>query len=250
MKVDEDALRILDAGRTEGALFFLGSEPLSRDRYVKVNKVLELAGGKWDRKAKAHVFPGDAAEALDAVILTGEITDTKKEFQFFETPAPVVNRILREAGLDQTSRVLEPSAGNGAIALRAAETAAEVVCIELNDVCVKALKGLAVPNMIVHHSGDFLEVEPLATFSHVLMNPPFSKGQDARHILQAFRWLAPGGRLVSVASPGVRFRKDRVYQELRELIARFDGKVEELPEGSFSSSGTNVNTILITLDRP
>jgi predicted RNA methylase len=239
-----------ELGRTEGHLFFLGAEPLSRDRYVKVNKVLELAGGKWDRKAKAHVFKGDAAEALDDVILTGEITDAKKEFQFFETPAPIVNRVLREAGLDQTSRVLEPSAGNGAIALRAAEFAAEVVCIELNDVCVKALKGLAPPNMIVHHSGDFLEVEPLATFSHVLMNPPFSKGQDARHILRAFEWLRPGGRLVSVASPGVLFRRDRVYQELRELIARYDGKTEELPEGSFVSSGTNVNTLLLTIDRP
>jgi predicted RNA methylase len=249
MKVDQDTLAILDRGTCNGPLYYLPEETLDRQAYVKVNKVLELAGGKWNRSSRAHVFPDSAEDALEGVIQTGEITDAKKEFQFFETTAPVVNRILHAAQLDATSRVLEPSAGNGAIALRAAEVAKEVVCIELNDVCVKALKGIAPDNVLVHHSGDFLDATPLPRFSHVLMNPPFSKAQDAKHIVRAFDWLEPGGRLVAVASAGVTFRKDRAYQELRDLVARQGGTVEPLPEGSFAASGTMVNTVLIVLDK-
>lgn len=249
MKVDQETLAILDAGECVGARFILGPEKLDRKSYERVNRVLELAGGKWNRSAKAHLFEGTAEEALEGVIQTGEITDAKKEFQFFETTAPVVNRILHYAELKADSRVLEPSAGHGAIALRAAETAKEVVCIELNPDAVTALKSAAPGNMIVHHSGDFLEVEPLATFSHVLMNPPFSRAQDAKHILRAFEWLEKGGRLVAVASAGVTFRRDAAYAELRALIEKQGGTVEELPAGSFQASGTMVNTVLIVLDR-
>lgn len=250
MKVDQETLAILDRGTTNGPLYFLPEEKLDRPTYVKVNRVLELAGGKWSRKDRAHVFAehASAEAALEDVLLTGEITDAKKEFQFFETPPPVVNRILHRAELDATSRVLEPSAGRGAIALRAAETAAEVVCIELQAANVEALRAQRPENVVVHNAGDFLEAEPLPRFSHVLMNPPFARAQDAKHILHAFRFLEPGGRLVSVASAGVTFRKDRLYQELRELISRC-GAVEELPEGSFSVSGTAVNTVLVTLQR-
>jgi predicted RNA methylase len=249
MKVDQEILAILDAGECVGARYILPPGQLDRKTYEKVNRVLELAGGKWGRSQKAHLFEGLAADKLEDVLLTGEITDAKKEFQFFETTAPVVNRILHAAELDKTSRVLEPSAGHGAIALRAAETAAEVVCLELNSDCVKELKGNAPANMVVHHAGDFLEAEPLPTFSHVLMNPPFSRAQDAKHILRAFEWLEKGGRLVAVASAGVTFRRDKAYQELRELVERQGGTIEPLPEGSFLASGTGVNTVLIVLDK-
>lgn len=251
MKVDQDTLAILDRGTSNGPLFFLPDETLERSAYQKVNKVLELAGGKWSRSERAHVFsdgPNSAEEALEGVIQTGEITDAKKEFQFFETTAPVVNRILAAAAPLSGARVLEPSAGHGAIALRAAETAKEVVCIELNADCVEELKRLSVPNLLVHHATDFLTVEPLATYSHVLMNPPFSRAQDAKHILHAYRFLAPCGRLVSVASAGVTFRRDKAYADLRDLIEK-KGSVEELPTGSFQASGTMVNTVLIVLDK-
>lgn len=247
MKVDQETLAILDAGECVGARFILGPEKLERAAYQKVNRVLELAGGKWSRSAKAHLFEGKAEDALEAVLLTGEITDAKKEFQAFYTPAPVVNRILQAAELDAKSRVLEPSAGSGAIALRAAETAAEVVCIELNGAAAKELKEVGAPNVIVQ-AADFLETPSLPVYSHVLMNPPFSKGQDARHILHAFTFLEKGGRLVAIASASVTFRRDKIYQGLRALIEEKGGTIEELPEGSFQSSGTMVNTVLITID--
>ncbi|GDH66296.1 hypothetical protein BvCmsKKP061_05294 [Escherichia coli] len=42
--------------------------------------------------------------------------------------------------------------------------------------------------------GDFMEWQPAQYYSRIIMNPPFSHGQDIRHILRAFSLLRPGGR--------------------------------------------------------
>jgi 16S rRNA G1207 methylase RsmC len=81
------------------------------------------------------------------------------------------------------------------------------------------------------------------------MNPPFSKGQEARHILHAMKFLRPGGRLAAIASAGVTFRETALYKELREALA-IGGKIEELPPGTFSKEGTDVSTVLITWTKP
>jgi hypothetical protein len=82
-----------------------------------------------------------------------------------------------------------------------------------------------------------------------LMNPPFSKRADVAHVLRAFNLLEPRGRLVAIASAGVKFRQDALALDLRTLIRRC-GSVEPLPDGSFSESGTDVRTVLVTLEAP
>jgi hypothetical protein len=48
---------------------------LSRDRYVEVNKILELSGGKWNRSKKGHVFESEekAKEMLRDLAIQGEL---------------------------------------------------------------------------------------------------------------------------------------------------------------------------------
>lgn len=41
--------------------------------YLAVNKVLEAAGGVWNKKTKCHIFDKDAEERIDQIILTDEI---------------------------------------------------------------------------------------------------------------------------------------------------------------------------------
>ncbi len=79
-KIADNILDILGECRTEGNTLYLPEGQLDRATYQAVNKVLESIGGKWNRKAKGHVFvDGDPAELLDNVILAGEITDLKKQ---------------------------------------------------------------------------------------------------------------------------------------------------------------------------
>jgi hypothetical protein len=87
-----------------------------------------------------------------------------------------------------------------------------------------------------------------AKFDQYHQNPPFSRGQDIEHVTRAFGMLRPGGRLVSVMSSSVTFRKDRRVKYFRDW-ATANGTIDELPPGSFKASGTMVNAVLVTLDR-
>ncbi len=91
------------------------TQQLSRPLYMEVNRVLMCLGGEWNKKAKAHVFDGDAGDLIAEAVATGEVTDAKKEFQFFETPIELARRMVKLAGIKPEDRILEPSAGKGGI---------------------------------------------------------------------------------------------------------------------------------------
>lgn len=82
-KIPENVLNVLGECRADGNLLYLPSVQLDRKTYTEVNKVLENMGGKWNRKAKAHVFAedDDVAEMLENVLLTQEVKDLKREYQ-------------------------------------------------------------------------------------------------------------------------------------------------------------------------
>ncbi|EQC1334627.1 class I SAM-dependent methyltransferase, partial [Escherichia coli] len=83
---------------------------------------------------------------------------------------------------------------------------------------------------------DFMEWQPAQYYSRVIMNPPFSHGQDIRHILRAFSLLRPGGVLVAVCLNGPR---------QQEKLLPFSDVREELPRGTFAY--TRVPTMIIRL---
>lgn len=55
MKIADDVLTELSAAAIDGNQLFL-TDRMDRSLYQRVNKVIEAAGGKWNRKAKCHVF--------------------------------------------------------------------------------------------------------------------------------------------------------------------------------------------------
>lgn len=80
------------------------------------------------------------------------------------------------------------------------------------------------------------------------MNPPFSKSQDVRHVLHAWEFVRPGGRLVAIVSPGFTFRKGRIYDDFRAMLAEAAWKIHtDLPPGTFADQGVKVRTVLLTL---
>jgi len=98
---------------------------------------------------------------------------------------------------------------------------------------------------------DFLTVDLGScqrVWHRILMNPPFSKGQDVGHVTHAFNLLAPGGRVVAIMSGGVTFRQERKYQVFRTLVES-SGHMEPNPDDSFKSSGTGVNTVMTVMDK-
>ncbi|BBE51122.1 type 11 methyltransferase [Ferriphaselus amnicola] len=243
MRVD-DVLAVLSRAETNGHALVLTGQ-LDRRMYERTNKVLEAAGGKWNRKAKAHLFDNEAATRVDQIILSGEVDVPKDEFNFFPSPPAVVERLMELADVSHGMRVLEPSAGKGAIAFACADAGARVDCYELMEENFVALAGDVRLGSVRHM--DFLAQVPEASYDRVVMNPPFAKQADIRHVLHALRFLKLGGLLVSVMAASVAFRDNKLTADFRELIRQRGGDIEALPEGAFKASGTMVRSVIVTI---
>lgn len=256
MKIDPEVLRVLADIDIIGNAVVI-REQLDRPLYIAVDKVLQAAGGKWSRARKAHLFT-DAPDTLERAVLTGEITFAKQEFDFFETPQVIIDAMIVAAEYPEPiddpklrMKTLEPSAGTGRIAKAVRGAGSEVWCYEM-----QADKARFCSQNVLYPQGpcvvaDFMNVVPAKepVFDRVIMNPPFSKRQDVKHILHAWKFLKSGGRLVAIASAGVTFRTDALTKSLRDLVDANDGEITPLPEGAFKESGTGVNTVMIVAEK-
>ncbi|OUM04493.1 hypothetical protein A8M77_02080 [Variovorax sp. JS1663] len=246
-RIYDDVLNVLRAGRTEDNKFFLGPERLDPKLYKRVNVVLKDLGGAWKGgKTQAHVFEGAADEALAAVIASGEYL-TAKDFGFFPTPGALADRAVAMAGLAPGMKVLEPSAGDGSLALRAAAIvgAQNVTACEFLDRNVAKLKAAGLTDVI---HGDFLATEPAPIYDAVVMNPPFGNLQDVKHVEHAARFLKPDGVLIAITSPSFQHRNTSAAAAFRDFATASQAEVVDLPAGTFRESGTEVATVLLKLD--
>ena len=246
-QIDENTLAILSRVTVEENNVFLTCGQLDRKQYQAVNEVLVNIGGKWNRKAKAHVFADDPTLKLEYVLNSGEITPPEKN-GYFPTPPAIAQMIIGYAQIKPGMTVLEPSAGQGGI-VDFIPADIRVDCYELLPDNVQTLldKGHNVS------PADFLSINPNPIYHRVVMNPPFSyQGHpqaDIDHVTHALRFIRPdGGRLVSIMSSGVLFRENKKTTEFREMIADRGGYFERLPDKAFAVSGTNVNTCFVVVD--
>lgn len=170
--------------------------------------------------------------------------------ELFPTPPALAQRMVDEACIEDGHRVLEPSAGTGAIldATPGHVMPRSVVAIEINPTLVTGLRAKCGSYLDVR-CADFLEQPPdlLGTFDRVLMNPPFSA--EVAHVRHAFGFLKPGGRLVAIMSEGPFFRSYRADVEFRAWLDEIGGTSEPLPADTFRESGTGVNTRLVVIER-
>lgn len=170
--------------------------------------------------------------------------------QLFPTPAPIAKRMIDAAAIPIGARVLEPSAGMGAL-LQAfpgvmpfigtirQTWAKEVIAVEKIQSLAESLDTSGLAHRVI--CSDFLDcsIEGIGYFDRIIMNPPFENGSDIKHIMHAIEFLRPGGRLVALCANGPRQQR-----ELADL-----GEYIELPAGSFKESGTNVNVSLLIVDK-
>lgn len=257
MKVEDNVVKVLKESTITVDRLVLPARQLDRAEYVAVNKVIEILGGKWDRKTKAHIFTQDPRPKVAEMLGTGDvqkeqvhIVDPKKEFQFFETPYELAKRMAMMANIEEGMSVLEPSAGRGRIADACRVFTPEIYVCEIQTDLQADLKA-----RYKWVTEDFLSYTGEMRFDRIVMNPPFTKGQDIAHIRHAFNLLKPEGRLVALSSPGWTFNKTKKFTEFRDWFEGdsewFRGRsTEELPKGTFKESGTNIKTLLLTIEKP
>lgn len=172
-----------------------------------------------------------------------------KDFAFFPTPETVAERMVEIADFDDGGYMatLEPSAGDGAIALKI-PWGFDNHAVEYNHHRAKALREL-VPHFLSVTEADFLTWEPDREFDRIVMNPPFNDRIEAVHIVRAFKMLKPSGVLVAIIPEGWFYRDDLKSRIFREFLTRNEYKSsEKLPKGTFSK--TSVETRIISLRKP
>jgi len=246
-RIPVGVLNVLDAAIKSGTTLHLVGQ-LDKSLYAATKKVIEAAGGKWNRKLQAHIFETDAADAIEQVILSGTVTK-KQDFGQFDSPPDVVDRAIELAAIEPGMLVLEPSAGVGNLVRGARAAGGDVLAHEMDPDRFDALSNDLFAGGGIK-LGDFLLVEPEPKFDRVVMNPPFSRQADIDHVTHAARFLKPGGRMVAIMAAGTMFRTNSKAVQFRHWVQSLGGSMEELPDGAFRSSGTMVKTCIVTFDMP
>lgn len=159
-------------------------------------------------------------------------TAVSKDLQYYPTPQKVVDRVVRELYNLKGQKVLEPSCGCGRFMDALRKEGAEVIGVEVDPkrVAESRAKG---HNVII---ANFLETVPTGDFDRVVMNPPFYGKHYAKHVEHALKFLKEGGELTAILPVTARYDHGIL-----------DGRWQDLPVGSFSESGTNVNTTILTI---
>lgn len=239
VRLTPDVDDILRRSTVNGNLLILPGQ-LDRKAYEAVNKVIVNAGGKWNRAKKGHVFAGDPMAKLGVALDTGVSVDEKQLYQAFFTPPEVADYVAATADVFQRC-VLEPSAGDGALVRACLEQGCE--CVHAVEIHPDHAERIGERTALQITVADFFQLHPQAIYERVVMNPPFTKGQDRRHVEHALKFVKPGGRLVSIV-PASSFWLDGPPA----FVGKHEYDVELLPEGAFKASGTGVRTAMITVE--
>jgi phospholipid N-methyltransferase len=172
----------------------------------------------------------------------------KKIPWYFPTPKEVVKKMIELADIKKMDYILEPSAWTGAIIdwILEKEINVNILAIEYNNSNYEILKEKYNQKNIELINWNFLKQEKIWWFSKILMNPPFEKKQNVIHIMRAFELLNEWWVLIAIAWASVKFRND--YQEFRDFIDKY-WYYEDIDQGAFKLSWTNVSTILIKLSK-
>lgn len=231
-----------------------GSPVFAPDRGITVRKFgngnAHVFFDKWAlldiNKALAEFYGEVLPDAEEEGVKPSASTAVAKDLQFYWTPEPVVTAVLEYADVFEVTpytqrrgidplRVLEPSCGDGRILDGIAQRGHSAMGFEYHP--ERASQARRKGHSVV--TANFLEQAPEPIFDKVVMNPPFYGRHYAQHVRHAYKFLKPGGTLVSILPATAHYDHDELKGEWRDL-----------PVGSFSETGTNVPTGMLKMRAP
>jgi len=203
---------------------------------------LKAMGFVFDASRQLWTHPKhDARALLDTALVTGHIVDKPLPFNLFNTPEQLSKRLVKAAQIRPTDRVLEPSAGSGAL-LRALPDNAEFC--EIRESHFKKLKG-------THKAvkQDLFDVPLDQRFDRIVAAPPLSDSQDARHVMRMLTLASPGGRVVALMTAQTHYRDDVVGADLIEMLTGLSTwEVKPLTASAVGGTGVKPAVCMLIAD--
>lgn len=189
-------------------------------------------------------------------------TQAKVEFQQFSTPPHLAYAAAYLLNPKDSDTILEPSAGTGSLAAAAHAVApkAQIVTNEIDPQRAGLLKlqGYTTHNKDAERLNSTLpqDVQPTA----ILMNPPFSatggrvsrhsNEYGMRHLEQALKRLAPGGRLVAIMGRGMGMDKPSASPFWNRIKSEYNVRANVPVNGrEYTKYGTSFDNQLIVIDK-
>lgn len=237
--------------------------PIITDRkvYVEVDRALSrlAGGGRWNTRERAHLYDRDPRPDLQTLtgtaVLPPPCPTRDKELSYWATPPPLAATLIDGLDLQPGARVLEPSAGDGALvrALHEAHPHVHITAIEPDQgrrtvLCCTGPTGLHVWDGTLEDYAAFAGPAGIR-FDAVVMNPPFTLPDRryawAEHLTLAWDRLLPGGRLRAIVPASLEYGRQRPIAAARALLTDAGGTWREAPNGAFQASGTGVHTLIV-----
>lgn len=235
----------------------------------------ELAMNRWilerfDDPALCSVrLPLDRAEAFvaelearyDLMPRQTRRTDATDDLQQFSTPPSLAFAAWWAARVLPVDVVMEPSAGNGGLAVFAHAIGAEVHANELSAQRASMLERLGLANVSRENAEVLDKLLPVGVKPRVvMMNPPFSVVQgrpDARsrdfccaHLEQMLSRLADGGRLVAIVGETFSTRTGGLRDWWQRVAQTHTVRAEVAVDGAdYARYGTTFNSNLLIIDK-
>ncbi len=189
-------------------------------------------------KAKTHYF----ANARNT-----RRRDQREGVDYFATPEPLGLKMVEWANVKPGEKILEPSAGHGAIARYFPEETNRTLIEPSRDLSSRA--ALQAPGARVITSR-FEDHDIVNKFDAIVMNPPFGSGGKTalEHVDKAFKHLKNGGRVVALIPRGGMAEKrfEKWYEDTKG--AYLVGHVI-LPTVTFERAGTAVAAQVLILEK-
>jgi hypothetical protein len=172
------------------------------------------------------------------------------EFDFFPTPESIANRMILEADIQRGERILEPSAGLGHIAKLIREQYPDNN-LDVIEITSDRRRYLQLLGFNVLETNNFLNLIPSKEnqYDKIIMNPPYSKKQAFKHVVHAYRLLAPGGRIVALM-PATTENRDSEFDNIMNLYGKRSERIDNAFKGKESFHQTGVATVIVTIDKP
>ncbi|QDH33911.1 strawberry notch family protein [Porphyrobacter sp. YT40] len=223
------------------------------------NNAVEIGALLWLRESSRIDLATSVHEAearldwLEAALPPRLVrSEGQVELQQFSTPPMLTWMMAKAAALSARDTLLEPSAGNGALALWGSVQNASLVLNEIDPARQDALSLIFPSATITAHDGELIaDLHRGPGPSVVMMNPPFARsrerGKDGktaqRHLRSAIRTVANGARIVAIMPEG--FDAPTFAKAQNEAALLLDVRLQQI----FRHTGTGVAVRLAVFDK-
>lgn len=185
-------------------------------------------------------------------------TKSQEGHDYFATPEPIGYKMVQWLQSKPGQSLLEPSAGDGAIARWMPDNTYNTVVEPSRDLTPKLMRNVAGAKVV---ESTFENFDLHNKFDGIAMNPPFGHGGKTavEHVAKAYQHLKDGGRLIAIIPDGPACQKhfDKWFYGDPEAKRKADRGIAggvlmadiHLPSVTFDRAGTKVNTRMVVIDK-